>query len=279
MEQSELIVYQASSNQTFEVRLENDTVWLTQNQMAELFEATKQNISLHISNIFKENELEEDATVKESLIVQKEGGRLVRRKVFYYNLDVIISVGYRVKSHRGTQFRIWANTVLKEYLLKGYVIHQQIEKLEQKVSQHEQQIELLIRSNLPPKEGVFYDGQIFDAYEFVAGLIKSAIKEIILLDNYIDEVTLALLAKKKEEVKLKIYTHQLTETLKTDCKKFETQYGGLELHRFQKAHDRFLIIDQKTVYHIGASLKDLGKKWFAFSKLEIDAQLILKELK
>lgn len=279
MEKSELIVYQVSSNQAFEVRLENDTVWLTQNQMAELFEATKQNISLHINNIFKEKELEEDSTVKESLTVQKEGSRVVRRKVLYYNLDVIISVGYRVKSHRGTQFRIWANKVLKEYLLKGYSIQNKISDLEQKVLLHDQQIELLIRSSLPPKEGIFYDGQIFDAYEFVAGLIKSADKEIILLDNYIDEVTLAILAKKKKEVKLKVFTQKISENLKTDCEKFKAQYGGLEVYNFQKAHDRFLIIDQINVYHIGASLKDLGKKWFAFSKLEINAQLILKELK
>jgi len=279
MEKSELIVYQVSSNQAFEVRLENDTVWLTQNQMAELFEATKQNISLHINNIFKEKELEEDSTVKEYLTVQKEGSRVVRRKVLYYNLDVIISVGYRVKSHRGTQFRIWANKVLKEYLLKGYSIQNKISDLEQKVLLHDQQIELLIRSSLPPKEGIFYDGQIFDAYEFVAGLIKSADKEIILLDNYIDEVTLAILAKKKKEVNLKVFTQKTSENLKTDCEKFKAQYGGLEVYNFQKAHDRFLIIDQINVYHIGASLKDLGKKWFAFSKLEINAQLILKELK
>lgn len=279
MGKSELIVYQVSSNQAFEVRLENDTVWLTQNQMAELFEATKQNISLHINNIFKEKELEEDSTVKEYLTVQKEGSRVVRRKVLYYNLDVIISVGYRVKSHRGTQFRIWANKVLKEYLLKGYSIQNKISDLEQKVLLHDQQIELLIRSSLPPKEGIFYDGQIFDAYEFVAGLIKSADKEIILLDNYIDEVTLAILAKKKKEVNLKVFTQKTSENLKTDCEKFKAQYGGLEVYNFQKAHDRFLIIDQINVYHIGASLKDLGKKWFAFSKLEINAQLILKELK
>lgn len=279
MEKSELIVYQVSSNQAFEVRLENDTVWLTQNQMAELFEATKQNITLHINNIFKEKELEEDSTVKEYLTVQKEGSRVVRRKVLYYNLDVIISVGYRVKSHRGTQFRIWANKVLKEYLLKGYSIQNKISDLEQKVLLHDQQIELLIRSSLPPKEGIFYDGQIFDAYEFVAGLIKSADKEIILLDNYIDEVTLAILAKKKKEVNLKVFTQKTSENLKTDCEKFKAQYGGLEVYNFQKAHDRFLIIDQINVYHIGASLKDLGKKWFAFSKLEINAQLILKELK
>jgi hypothetical protein len=279
MEKSELIIYQASSSQILNVRLEDETVWLTQNQMAELFEATKQNISSHINNIFREKELEENSTVKESLTVQKEGRRVVRRKVFYYNLDVIISVGYRVKSHRGTQFRIWANQVLKEYLLKGYVLHQRIEKLEQKVEHHDRQFDLIINTNLPPKEGIFYDGQIFDAYEFVAGLIKSAGKEIILLDNYIDEVTLSLLAKKKKEVKLKVYTQKISETLKTDCEKFESQYGAIEMNAFNKSHDRFLILDHKTVYHIGASLKDLGKKWFAFSKLEMEAQLILNELK
>ncbi len=269
------------------MRLEDETVWLTQNQMADLFEATKQNISLHIHNIFKEQELTDSSTVKESLIVQKEGKRLVQRKILYYNLDVIISVGYRVKSQRGTQFRIWANEILKHYLLKGYAIHQRIDRLESKIEQHDKQFDLLIKTALPPQEGIFFDGQIFDAYEFVAELIKSATKELILIDNYIDETTLSLLSKKRKTVKAAIYTQKISEMLQADVKKYKEQYGDLELRVFKKAHDRFLIIDTKEVYHIGASIKDVGKKpvesevepWFAFSKMKIMADLILKELK
>lgn len=269
------------------MRLEDETVWLTQNQMAELFEATKQNISLHIHNIFKEQELTDSSTVKESLIVQKEGKRLVQRKILYYNLDVIISVGYRVKSQRGTQFRIWANEILKHYLLKGYAIHQRIDRLESKIEQHDKQFDLLIKTALPPQEGIFFDGQIFDAYEFVAELIKSATKELILIDNYIDETTLSLLSKKRKTVKAAIYTQKISEMLQADVKKYKEQYGDLELRVFKKAHDRFLIIDTKEVYHIGASIKDVGKKpvesevepWFAFSKMKIKADLILIELK
>lgn len=269
------------------MRLEDETVWLTQNQMAELSEATKQNISLHIHNIFKEQELTDSSTVKESLIVQKEGKRLVQRKILYYNLDVIISVEYRVKSQRGTQFRIWANEILKHYLLKGYAIHQRIDRLESKIEQHDKQFDLLIKTALPPQEGIFFDGQIFDAYEFVAELIKSATKELILIDNYIDETTLSLLSKKRKTVKAAIYTQKISEMLQADVKKYKEQYGDLELRVFKKAHDRFLIIDTKEVYHIGASIKDVGKKpvesevepWFAFSKMKIMADLILKELK
>lgn len=269
------------------MRLEDETVWLTQNQMADLFEATKQNISLHIHNIFKEQELTDSSTVKESLIVQKEGKRLVQRKILYYNLDVIISVEYRVKSQRGTQFRIWANEILKHYLLKGYAIHQRIDRLESKIEQHDKQFDLLIKTALPPQEGIFFDGQIFDAYEFVAELIKSATKELILIDNYIDETTLSLLSKKRKTVKAAIYTQKISEMLQADVKKYKEQYGDLELRVFKKAHDRFLIIDTKEVYHIGASIKDVGKKpvesevepWFAFSKMKIMADLILKELK
>lgn len=269
------------------MRLEDETVWLTQNQMADLFEATKQNISLHIHNIFKEQELTDSSTVKESLIVQKEGKRLVQRKILYYNLDVIISVGYRVKSQRGTQFRIWANEILKHYLLKGYAIHQRIDRLESKIEQHDKQFDLLIKTALPPQEGIFFDGQIFDAYEFVAELIKSATKELILIDNYIDETTLSLLSKKRKTVKAAIYTQKISEMLQADVKKYKEQYGDLELRVFKKAHDRFLIIDTKEVYHIGASIKDVGKKpvesevepWFAFSKMKIKADLILIELK
>lgn len=189
MEKGEIILYQPHDKSThLEVRIEEETVWLTQLQMVELFSSTKQNISLHINNIYKEGELSADSTVKEYLTIQIEGSRKVKRRIASYNLDVIISVGYRVKSIRGTQFRIWANKVLKDYLLKGYAISQRVDKVEKKLIEHDQKFDLLIKTNLPPAEGIFYEGQIFDAWIFTSELIRSANKSIILIDNYIDEI-------------------------------------------------------------------------------------------
>jgi hypothetical protein len=194
MQQGEIVIYKAFDSSEFqiEVRVEDETVWLTQTQMVELFSSTKQNISLHISNIFKEGELNSTSTVKEYLTVQMEGKRQVQRNITIYNLDVIISVGYRVKSQRGTQFRIWANQVLKNYLLKGYVLNHRLDKIENKLLEHDQKFELLINTHIPPKEGIFYDGQIFDAYLFVADIIKSATTSIVLIDNYVDEIAMIL---------------------------------------------------------------------------------------
>lgn len=281
MKEREIILYtiDEKNSSEIEVRIENETVWLNQSQMAELFDATKQNISLHVNNIFKEKELDEESTVKYSLTVQKEGSRTVRRKVLLYNLDVIISVGYRVKSKRGTQFRIWANTILKEYLLKGYALNQRIERIENKVLEQGQQIEMLIQTALPPREGIFYDGQIYDAWIFVSDLIKSAEKSIILIDNYIDETVLTLLSKRKKGIKTEIYTKKIATQLRLDIEKHNAQYEKIHVKEFAKSHDRFLILDQKEIYLIGASLKDLGKKWFAFSKINWDADELIKKLK
>jgi hypothetical protein len=284
MNKAELIIYKGEVVQSefqIEVRVEDETVWLNQIQMAELFEASKQNISLHIRNVYREGELEEKSTVKEYLTVQIEGGRQVRRKVLYYNLDVIISVGYRVKSLRGTQFRIWANKILKEYLLKGHVVNQRLSKVEDEVHQIKgrvNDIEFKVQTSLPPNEGVFFDGQIFDAWEFVSGLIRNAKQSIVLIDNYVDESVLMLLSKRNPNVKVVIYTGNITKQLETDLKKHNQQYPRLELKYFSKSHDRFLIIDNKVIYHIGASLKDLGKKWFAFSKINLDAEELLRKL-
>ena len=273
----EIILYHSDNSIQLEVRIEEDTVWLTQAQMAELFQTTKQNVSLHINNIFKENELTKDSTVKEYLTVRQEGLRVIKRKVEYFNLDVIISVGYRVKSLRGTQFRIWANNVLKEYLLKGYALHHRIDRIEKKIVEHDQKFDLLIKTSLPPLEGIFYDGQIFDAYKFTADLVKSAKKSIVLIDNYVDESVLMLLSKRTKKVKATIFTANISKQLQLDLEKFNMQYEPIEIKIFTKSHDRFLIIDQETVYHIGASLKDLAKKWFAFSKIELNAkEMILK---
>lgn len=277
----EIVLYQPDDQSHFylEVKVENETVWLTQAQMVELFDSTKQNISLHIKNIFNEEELDENSTVKEYLTVQKEGSRKVKRKVLSYNLDVIISVGYRVKSKRGTQFRIWANTVLKEYLLKGYAFNSRMDQLEKRVVKHDEQIELLINTSLPPKEGIFYEGQIFDAYIFASNLIKSAKKSILIIDNYIDDSVLTLLSKRSKGVSVEIYTQHLSKVLKQDIEKHNTQYEPITVNKFSKSHDRFLVIDNKDIYLIGASLKDLGKKWFAFSKLTIDVDYLLMKLK
>lgn len=268
----EIILYRPDElAEHIEVRLEDDTVWLSQQQMATLFNQTKQNISLHINNCFKEGELVRMPTVKESLTVQKEGNRTVKRKIELYNLDVIISVGYRVKSKQGTQFRIWATRILNEYLLKGYAINNRMNRIEgnvQAISEKVNQIELQINSHLIPTQGVFFDGQIFDAYALASRIIRAAKKSIVLIDNYIDENTLTHLTKKNKGVKVHLLTKNINKQLALDIQKANEQYGNFEVKVFAQSHDRFLIIDGKEVYHLGASLKDLGKKWFAFSKLE-----------
>lgn len=277
-ENSEIILYQPEKSIRLEVRLEDETVWLTQQQMAELFQTSKQNISLHTGNIFKEKELEEDSTVKYSLTVQQEGSRKVKRNVAYYNLDVIISIGYRVKSIQGTQFRQWANKVLKEYLLKGYSINYRMERLEERVAKTEEKIDFFVRTALPPVEGIFFEGQIFDAYVFATDLIKKAKKRIVLIDNYIDENTLMMLSKRNKDVKAVIYTCKSNKQLQLDLRRHNSEYPPIDVQEYNQSHDRFLIIDSE-VYHIGASLKDLGKKWFAFSRLHFDAQELLARIK
>jgi hypothetical protein len=280
MEHGEIVIYKASDSNDFqlEVRVENETVWLSQAQMGKLFQTTRNNVTLHISNIFKEKELQENSVSKESLLTASDGKKY---KTKLYNLDVIISVGYRVKSQRGTQFRIWANKILKEYLLKGYAINQRFEKIEGDVwhlKNKVDEIDFQINTNLPPNEGIFYDGQIFDAYKFVSELIKSAKNSIILIDNYIEESVLTLLSKRNPNVNTTIFTKTITKQFKLDLKKFNAQYPEIKVFEFKKSHDRFLIIDNKTVYHIGASLKDLGKKWFAFSKIQLSANEIIAKL-
>lgn len=286
MEQGEIILYQPDEAVKLEVRLEDETVWLTQNQMAELFQSTKQNISLHTNNIFKEKELDMDSVVKESLTTASDGKRY---RTKYYSLDVIISVGYRVKSQRGTQFRVWANRVLKDYLLKGYSINQRVDQLESKIDQrliaHDRKLEELtskvdffVRTSLPPVEGIFFDGQIFDAYTFATNLIKSARRSIVLIDNYIDEEVLLMLSKRSAGVSATIYTKQITPQLQLDLNRHNNQYTRINIRTYRQAHDRFLILDNTNVYHIGASLKDLGKKLFAFSKMGIPASTIINQL-
>jgi hypothetical protein len=279
---NEIIIYQPDDlTERIEVRMEDETVWLSQQQMAILFNQTKQNISLHIQNCFKEKELEKNSTVKESLIVQLEGNRKVKRKIEFYNLDVVISVGYRVKSIQGTQFRIWANSVLKNYLLKGFAVNNRINRIEDHVdglTKKIDNIELQLSTKLIPTQGVFMDGQVFDAYEFTSRIIRSAKQRIVLIDNYIDEQTFTQLAKKQPDVRVSILTrtsiageNNTSKQLALDLKKANEQYNSFEVIPFSKSHYRFLIIDHHEVYHLGASLKDLGKKWFAFTQLHADS--------
>ena len=263
----EIVMYQPDETIRLEVRVEDETVWLTQQQMAELFKATKQNISLHINNIYDEGELERIATVKDYLTVQKEGKRMVNRHVNLYNLDVIISVGYRVKSVRGTRFRQWANRILKEYLLNGYSVNRRFEYIEQRLATAEQKIDFFVRSSLPPVEGIFYDGQIFDAYAQIVNLIKQAKQSIILIDNYINVDTLTMLSNRSSGVTATIYTRQLNQQQQLDLQRHNQQYPPIDIHTTQRNHDRFLIIDD-VVYLFGASLKDAGKKLFAYIKMQ-----------
>lgn len=235
--------------------------------MAELFKATKQNVSLHITNIYNEGELDEISTVKESLTVRKEGKRTVRRHVKYYNLDVIISVGYRVKSLRGTRFRQWANRILKEYLLHGYSINRRFEHIEQRLTIAEEKIDFFVQKSLPPVEGIFYDGQIFDAYAHIVNLIKQAKKSIVLVDNYINVDTLTMLSNRRHNVSATIYTRQLNQQQLLDIQRHNQQYSPIIINTCQYNHDRFLIIDD-VVYLFGASLKDAGKKLFAYIRMQ-----------
>ena len=286
---NEIVVYQPDEVVNLEVRVENESVWLNLNQVATLFDRDKSVISRHISNIFKEKELDKNSTVAKNATVQIENGRSIVRQMDYYNLDVIISVGYRVKSQRGTQFRIWANQVLKDYLLKGYAINSRLTQLEQKIdmklleheqriSSNEKQIGFFIRMALPPIEGIFCDGQIFDAYVFVSDLIRSAKSSVILIDNYIDVKVLQLLSKRERNVLARIYTRSITDTFQQDINSFNQQYELIEVQTLTRVHDRFLIVDD-VVYHIGASLKDLGKKMFAFSRMGLQGNELLEKLR
>jgi len=270
---NEIVLYQSDELASrIEVRVELDTVWLNRQQLASLFGRDIKTIGKHINNVFSEGELVKEVVVAKFATTTQHGaikGKTQILSVEYYNLDVIISVGYRVKSKQGTQFRIWANQVLKDYLLKGYSINQRMNRMEDNVHsliKKVNSIDLQINSQLLPKQGIFFDGQIFDAWLFVADLIKSSHKSIVLIDNYVDESILLLLSKRKHGVKAIIYTQNLTKQLKLDLQKHNEQYEAIDIKTFTKSHDRFLIIDE-TVYHIGASLKDLGKKWFAFSKI------------
>lgn len=270
------------------ISVNEETIWLTQKQIAELFAVTVPNINMHIKAIYKEGELFENRTIQKYLIVQQEGKREVRREIDHYSLDVIISVGYRVNSIKATKFRQWATSVLKSYITDGYVVNsekitnQRFGELENDVVELKAKIDNISNSledqTLKPKQHIFYDGQVFDAYRFVSDIIKSAKKSIKLIDNYVDESTLVLFTKRDANVSVKIYTKTISRQLQLDIQKHNAQYSPIEIEKFDLSHDRFMIIDEKIVYHFGASLKDLGKKWFAVSKMEIESFEMLGKL-
>ena len=274
MEQSleqtgEIVMYQPDETIRLEVRMDHETVWLTQAQMAELFDKDRTVIGRHIRNIYNEEELEKDITCAKFAHMGIDGDQ--QYEYTAYNLDVIISVGYRVKSKRGTKFRQWANKILKEYLLQGHVVNSRIVALEQHAAKQDveimamkNKIDFFVHTSLPPVEGIFFDGQIFDAYRFVADLVRKAKRTIILIDNYVDDTVLSLLDKRQKDVRATVYTKSVNDQLQLDITRHNEQYATIEVKQFNKAHDRFLLIDDE-VYHIGASIKDLGKKWFAFT--------------
>jgi hypothetical protein len=261
------------------ISVDEETIWLTQKQLAELFEKDVKTVNEHIGAIYKEKELYKNSTIRKYRIVQKEGNREVSRDVLHYNLDVVLSVGYRVSSKKATKFRQWSTKVLKQYIYNGYTInsdkitHQRFKELENDVSILKQKVtnidSLVVKNELDMKQGIFCDGETYDAYIFINNLFKSAKKEIVLVDNYIDDTVLTLLSKYKN-VDFKIITKSISKELKLDIDKYNSQYKNLQIKISNKFHDRFLIIDNMEVYHIGASLKDLGKKVFAFSKMDID---------
>lgn len=284
-QEDSVVVYRSADNAIqLEVQLAEETVWLTQQQMADLFGVQIPAISKHLANIFREGELSKDSVIS---ILENTATDGKRYRTMFYNLDAILSVGYRVNSVYATQFRQWANGILKDYLLKGYAINPHIRYIEQridnKLQEHTEQIhdlqnkvDFFIRTSLPPREGIFVDGQIYDAYELIERLIKSAKKSILLIDNYVDESVLTMMSEKEELVKVNIYTKSISRALKLAESKFNNQYGGLALHEIAIVHDRFLILDDETIYLIGASLKDAGKKLFAFTQISTD---LIKELK
>ena len=275
----EIVMYQPDETIRLEVRVENETVWLTQQQIADLFQSSRTNIVEHVMHIYEDEELEESSTCRKFRQVRKEGKRTVSRVVPMYNLDMIISVGYRINSKRGVKFRQWANRVLKEYMLNGYSVNRRFETIEQRLTAAEDKIDFFVRSSLPPVEGIFYDGQIFDAYVQIVSLIKQARRSIVLVDNYVDETTLTMLSKRNANVSATIYTKQTAEQFRLDVQRHKQQYPPIAVNICQRNHDRFLIIDD-VVYIFGASLKDAGKKLFAYIKMkETSADELLSRIR
>ncbi len=269
---SNLVVYNDGELE-LKVSVDSETIWLTQLQMSQLFDTSTDNVGLHLKNIYLEKELDENSTTEFFSVVRKEGNRLVKRELKHYNLDVIICVGYRVSSLRATKFRQWATSVLKNYIQNGYAInnHKITEQRLFALENDMQFIKSKIKNNsLEFNQNIFFDGQIYDAYSFINDLLKLAKEEVILIDNYIDDTVFTLFSK-YPNINFTIYTSTISKQLKLDFEKYSKQYKNISLKTFKSSHDRFLIIDKKEIYHLGASLKDLGKKWFAFSKMSLNS--------
>ena len=283
---SNIVVYNDGELE-LKVSVKEETIWLTQKQIAEIFEVNIPAISKHIKNIYKDNELNQFSTVSILEIVQNEGNREVLRNIEHYNLDIILAVGYRTNSVKAIKFRQWATKILKNYIQNGYVINsdkitnERFVNLENDVNiliSQMNEVKSLVKNNkLETNQGVFFDGQVYDAYSFVSDLIKTAKDEIILIDNYIDDSILTMFSK-IPNIKVSIFTNSISKQLKLDFEKYSKQYDNISLNTFKDSHDRFLILDKKEVYHIGASLKDLSKKWFAFSKIDISANDVISKL-
>ena len=283
---SNIVVYNDGELE-LKVSMNEETIWLTQSQMSELFGTSTDNIGLHLKNIYKEKELNENSTTENSSVVRQEGNRKVTRVIKHYNLDAIICVGYRVSSSKATKFRQWATKILKNYIQNGYIINgekitnERFVNLENDVNTLKSQmneVKSFVKNNkLETNQGIFFDGQVYDSYSFIIDLIKTAKDEIIFIDNYIDDTVLTLFSK-IPTIKITIFTNIISKQLKLDFEKYSKQYDNITLKIFQNAHDRFLIIDKKEIYHIGASLKDLGKSWFAFSKINLDIDELIKKL-
>ena len=273
---NEIIVYQPNETIHLEVRLEDETVWLSQDQIALLFGTQRPAITKHLANIYKAGELDEKGTC--SILEHMGHGGQQSYRTKYYNLDVILSVGYRVNSRNATLFRRWASGVLKEYLLRGYAVNERLDRLENRMTKAEEQIGVVLKTALPPVEGVLFEGQICDAYATVLKLIKSAQKFLVLIDNYIDESVLTMLGDRSPGVSATIYTKHFSRKLRLDLQRYNAQYPPVVIKAYQGVHDRFLILDDTIVYHIGASLKDLGKSLFAFSRMEFPAKELLDRL-
>ena len=277
---NEIVVYQPNGTLRLEVKLDGRTVWLSQKQMAELFGCSADNVGLHLKNIYADGELDETATAEDFSVVRKEGRRMVSRRVKFYNLDAIISVGFRVNSRLGIMFRQWANGIIQDHLLRGYSLNVRMNQLEDKVDRRlakhdadivdlKEKVDFFVKTSQPPVQGVFYDGQVFDAHVFAAKHILSAKKSILLIDSWVDVVTLELLAKKQKGVTVEIVASPRGNKLSpSDIATFNAQYGGLTVRTSTNFHDRFVIVDGKSLYLFGASLKDLGRKCFAFTKLD-----------
>lgn len=277
--ENEIVFYQAENAQRIEVKIENETVWLNRQQLSVLFGRDVKTIGKHINNAMKE-ELKYIPTVANFATVGVEGDRIVTRNIDYYNLDMILSIGYRVKSDKGILFRRWANEILKSVLYKGYAISRRVEQLEERMDKTEQEMGVFLQTALPPKQGVFFQGQIFDAYQFVADLIRSAKKYILLIDNYLDDSVLTLLSKRNENVSATILVNKITSGLQLDLLRHNAQYPPIKIKEISGIHDRFLLLDDVQLYTFGASFKDLGKKLFCFSKIEsVDMVEVIKGLR